>query len=207
MNIFTIYRIKFISLVILLNFKVPAFSQDFDPFDCIDLPPINSGKEIIAMANEPICPKSSLKYFAFYHWDFGDGHSSADEFPCHTYSKPGTYEVNVVGHEACEDARKFEKLFIHVLPRETGNKLILIPNPAKDKVLIKVLIEDTDPDIRLEVVKTHSGLIMHSYHLVSTELNNNTLSLDISTYQQGAYQVILRNGSKLISEEKLMVLQ
>lgn len=30
-----------------------------------------------------------------WEWDFGDGNTSADQFPTHTYSTPGTYEVSL----------------------------------------------------------------------------------------------------------------
>lgn len=38
-----------------------------------------------------------------WYWDFGDGSTSTDEFPVHTYSQPGQYEVTVYMIGGCLD--------------------------------------------------------------------------------------------------------
>lgn len=45
----------------------------------------------ITFTSECIIPERAGSYS--YHWDFGDGESSADENPTHTYTSPGLYTV------------------------------------------------------------------------------------------------------------------
>lgn len=48
-----------------------------------------------------------------YLWDFGDGHSSTDSMPAHTYAKPGNYEIKLtVGKKNA--AFHTERRYLHV---------------------------------------------------------------------------------------------
>jgi len=61
----------------------------------------------ISCASNPIdfTPISSADDIQFYDWDFGDGNTSTDENPTHTYASPGTYEVQLAVTDAdpCEN--------------------------------------------------------------------------------------------------------
>ncbi|MEP2771248.1 MAG: PKD domain-containing protein [Fulvivirga sp.] len=48
---------------------------------------------------------SSADDIQFYDWDFGDGNTSTDENPSHTYASPGTYDVklSVTDADPCEN--------------------------------------------------------------------------------------------------------
>ena len=50
-----------------------------------------------------------------YYWDFGDGHSSTDKDPVHTYYEDGEYDITyiVVDENGCADTLKYEN-YIHV---------------------------------------------------------------------------------------------
>ncbi|MEA3463351.1 MAG: PKD domain-containing protein [Bacteroidota bacterium] len=54
-----------------------------------------------------------------YKWDFGDGHSSEDEYPSHTYKEPGIFTVSlyVWSEHGCPDTLVKEKL-VNVLDGE-----------------------------------------------------------------------------------------
>ena len=45
-----------------------------------------------------------------WHWDFGDGNTSVEESPNHTYETPGTYTVQLVGinEMSCNDTTSYE---------------------------------------------------------------------------------------------------
>ncbi len=61
----------------------------------------------ISCASNPIdfTAVSSADDIQFYDWDFGDGNTSTDENPTHTYASPGTYDVQLTVTDAdpCEN--------------------------------------------------------------------------------------------------------
>ncbi len=59
----------------------------------------------------------------FYEWDFGDGTSSSDASPVHTYTSPGTYSVNlkIYTAEGCIDTLEINRPnYILVNPSPTS---------------------------------------------------------------------------------------
>jgi len=76
----------------------PEAVIDVDPFDggCIDsIFEFSSDNSILSSGGEPIVS---------YSWDFGDGNTSTEQNPQHSYSNPGEYEVilNFTNSAGCE---------------------------------------------------------------------------------------------------------
>lgn len=81
--------------------NIPQFSDEFNTYivDCKDY--------LVKFLNE------SSNGFA-YHWDFGDGSTSSDEEPVHTYGDTGTYVVKLVVNRGstCPDSiSRFVKIY------------------------------------------------------------------------------------------------
>lgn len=51
-----------------------------------------------------------------YHWDFGDGNTSQDQFPTHTYAEPGDYTVTFTKTNICGDAQESQLINISSAP-------------------------------------------------------------------------------------------
>ena len=78
-----------------------------------------------------------------WHWDFGDGYTSDQQFPQHLYSAPGTYTVVLatMSETGCKDTmRKVDYLKITRSPTPDPINSILVsvaPNPFKDQLVIR----------------------------------------------------------------------
>ena len=72
----------------------------------------------------PIRFINASKYAQRYEWDFGDGFSSEDEHPLHTYTKAGKYQIKlrVLNENGCEDSHTLSDLVI------LDNSTLEIPN-------------------------------------------------------------------------------
>lgn len=76
-----------------------------------------------------------------YVWDFGDGNTSAQENPVHTYQSTGSYTVIMTGTNAngCEDSQT-EVVNISTISSLSGNiqenEIDIYPNPASDQLTI-----------------------------------------------------------------------
>ncbi|MEZ4917474.1 MAG: PKD domain-containing protein [Saprospiraceae bacterium] len=73
-----------------------------------------------------------------YLWDFGDGNTSTEPNPTHTYASPGMYNVNLVIVGLCGDDE--ETQVVTTTSAITGIDMVpvvqVIPNPTPDNFLV-----------------------------------------------------------------------
>ncbi|MDG1657107.1 MAG: PKD domain-containing protein, partial [Crocinitomicaceae bacterium] len=125
-----------------------------------------------------------------YSWDFGDGNSSIDENPSHTYASNGTYSVSIVASSPCDTDTLVQSVTISIagmnkLPE--GYKLQSFGNGhytiiASERVLSMTLIDPmgrkletklpTSNSIELNLERQPDGLFLI---LLETELGIRTI--------------------------------
>ena len=71
-----------------------------------------------------------------WSWNFGDGNTSNEQNPVHTYAEPGTYTVTLIVNDGCSIT---EEINVNTLSTEEGNAegIALYPNPASDRLFIE----------------------------------------------------------------------
>jgi PKD repeat protein len=88
-----------------------------------------------------------------YLWNFGDGNTSDEFEPLHTYTADGTYIVTLVASNACGDATVSSEVIIvgaGILDLSTIGEINIYPNPFHDNLQISIKREGTTSlDIRL----------------------------------------------------------
>jgi hypothetical protein len=70
----------------------------------------------LALTFVPVASTSFLRY----RWDFGDGATSGEETPSHTYDLPGVYEVTLRGVGARDVVQTSHQAFVEVKPSPLG---------------------------------------------------------------------------------------
>ena len=73
------------------------FDDDFETVACCS----PTAEIAISTISDNVFHFSSVQYGTSYYWDFGDGQSSAERFPDHTYSDYGTYQVCLTVQNGC----------------------------------------------------------------------------------------------------------
>ena len=92
-----------------------------------------------------------------YLWDFGDGTSSTDIHPIHTYTESGEYTVTLQAENAyCDADFKTRTINVVILSTEdetkTNHQINIYPNPARDAFIVEVPI-----DFNLERLSIHTA--------------------------------------------------
>jgi PKD repeat protein len=123
-----------------------------------------------------------------YSWDFGDGNTSTEENPIHTYGSNGTYEVILTVSNQCGEVETTTTFIINVnavTEADFGNMKVY-PNPASDYITIS--LENTlGDDIKLSIIDVQgkivrSELINTENHTINTsDLVNGTYMLRLSS--------------------------
>lgn len=108
-------------------------------------------------------------------WDFGDGNTSTQENPTHTYDNTGTYEVSLTSNACDETSTKTQSIEVAILSKAdfTIEQLRLYPNPSADFVY---LMAAEDSSIRIfdnagKELKTRISLTEDKYQLDIRELS------------------------------------
>ena len=134
-----------------------------------------------------------------YSWDFGDGQSSTEESPYHTYSVDGAYIVSLEVSNDCGTETFIDTVIIITLDNIADlyeNSFFIYPNPAKTFVQIssdKFIITN----IKLMDI---SGKEINIYNKIA----NNIANIDVSELQNGIYFVKILTSKNLVIIKKFV---
>ena len=139
---------------------------------------------------------------ATYAWDFGDGNTSNNQNPTHTYNSPGIYNVCLAIGNACSNRTFCENISVqnpgtYTKKINASEKILVHPNPANDHVFLKIPFSDSEGGV---VIKLFN---MDGKEIKSQNSNSPALCLDISDLSAGVYYLNLYscNYYKLHSEK------
>jgi len=133
-----------------------------------------------------------------YSWDFGDGNSSTEENPIHTYSQSGMYEIILLSQsDVCEDVADTISIDVIITSNENFDLDIgadILPNPndgifalkisdVKDRILEMELVDISGRVLQRENIQTTFGITI--YEIKNTQLSS------------GIYFVKLKNDSSV----------
>ncbi len=123
-----------------------------------------------------------------YLWNFGDGNTSTEENPVHTYQTAGTYNVTLTVSNSCgNDIDEQIVTITHLGSYESVADFEIYPNPAEGHCIIscaEIIKELNITDIQGKLIKTlnpHASII----------------KVDLSNFAQGLYyiKIITKFGS------------
>lgn len=104
-----------------------------------------------------------------WRWDFGDGNTSAEQYPEHAYGESGVYEVCLTAANEAGDHTSCDQLDItltSIAPLNDGRILTAFPNPASERITF-ALPQNQTP--LLVVVRDPLGRVRHQFLLLHQE--------------------------------------
>jgi len=131
-----------------------------------------------------------------YLWDFGDGNTSTETNPVHTYAADGTYLVSLTSaSEMCGNDVFTETLVLNTIgisEPESATLLQVFPNPSNGNFNIRAAFDLKDVTVKLYnlqgklIIETNVGSVSKDNAInISTEnLTAGMYFLDISSNQQ-----------------------
>ena len=96
-----IFKLNFLLALLVGLFVVTSCGDDEEPTGTGDTVPVSSFQFMIDATDfNKVTFTNFSKDATSYVWDFGDGNTSADENPTHTYAAAGDYTVNMTASNA-----------------------------------------------------------------------------------------------------------
>lgn len=154
--------------------------------------PVIHGIDTVKNANGSYTFTPDAEHANDYFWNFGDGGTSTDEVPTHTFTQVSNYTVRLIVSNDCGS----DTALIDIAQTSgiedviTGrDQLILYPNPASDKITL-----ENKSNFKLESVSVYNilGQLMYS----GDPEDNRIFLLNVHHYASGIYhiKVMLSNG-------------
>ena len=129
-----------------------------------------------------------------FQWDFGDGITSDQTNPMHTYSQPGVYLVTlVVTNPFCGSAfsQNVAVLSTNTKTIDLEKRIEVFPNPVTDILTIK-------SEIQPEFIKISNAL---GQQVLELKTQKSIEQIDVSNLQSGIYVIHFLVGEVIFATE------
>lgn len=128
-----------------------------------------------------------------YFWNFGDGNTSTQESPVHTYSAAGVYTIMLIASSACGSDTMLQTVTVFTgINEQNTESVLLYPNPSAGKVYVKLIDGDFWMGGDLEVIDA-TGRMLYFLNLKSREAE-----IDLTILAEGLYYFRLVNDNKVV---------
>ena len=141
-----------------------------------------------------------------YNWNFGDGTTSDEAGPIHTFAAQGTYNVcltveDIAGEvTTCEDV---EVTVTAISDRESSDEIFIFPNPASDFLTVKIDGEMRMQDVTIEMLNP-LGKVMKRLEYDAPDFAAG-VQIDLSDLGSGIYTLKINNDGQFLSGQFLKV--
>jgi choice-of-anchor B domain-containing protein len=138
-----------------------------------------------------------------FEWDFGDGESSIEINPVHTYNEAGEYIVRLISFNECGPDTVTQTLTVSstsIYELGVDFNIIIKPNPFQDVSIVEYDVSKLQANrLEFNVFDAYGRKLDH------IKLNSSQGQIEIAgQFQPGMYFIALSSGEELIWMEKLI---
>jgi len=200
--------------------KLPTYTEGTIPnFNTYRLGPLDgSSCDTLAINNNPISrywyEQDSMNFLTVqfwdvsyfrpedWRWDFGDGTSSTERFPVHSFTQNGVYDVCLTVSN--ENSSNTSCLTLNIGTTSTTENVVdinftVFPNPTHD--VIRCQLQNYLPRYGRIIIYNSNG------HTILTEkMRVGATNIDLTKFEAGIYFYKLSDGNKKIKSGKIVKL-
>ena len=137
-----------------------------------------------------------------YFWNFGDGGTSVQDSPTHTYAAAGTYSICLTATSSydCTDTFCQNFSYVGLIDVTENNLLSVFPNPASDEIQLMISSSENFDAVLYDV----SGKEIFIWKNVNAK--SQSVKLNLPEVADGIYQLRISNG-KFCSGKRILIQQ
>ncbi len=139
-----------------------------------------------------------------WSWDFGDGNTSTQQNPTHTYAADGTYGVCLTITDTCGTDFDCETVVVISTGIDENNldqNLHVYPNPAKDLLQIE-LSHNSQQDFELKLVDLTGKIVMNKS---MTNASAQLVTLNTSALAEGIYSLHVNTNNASVARKVTII--
>ena len=146
-------------------------------------------------------PNNSL-YATYYEWDFGDGNTSTEESPTHTYSQSGSYTVKLIGYDtdcntSMEVTKQIDMTTSNIELVKNNTSVEIFPNPSQGDFFLKIKNSKVE-DFQVELFDLN-GKVVNSF-LLKDKVGETIEPIKLSHLSKGIYFLKLTSETSVLVE-------
>ncbi len=136
---------------------------------------------------------------ATYSWNFGDGNTSVESDPTHTYGADGTYTVTLTVTNSCGSAFYSEIITVEtaIQDEELANAVTIYPNPISTTATIEVQLGSVS-DLSLQLVNILGEVVWSAEAGTGSALH---YEINVRDFADGVYQLHIRCNNKIATKQ------
>lgn len=131
-----------------------------------------------------------------YFWDFGDGNTSTDFEPIHTYALEGTFQVTLTVTNFCgfitSDPIDISVITVNTSDPTWAKQVILYPNPTSHSFFINLTSTSSVEDTQMEIWSTDGRVVDATNWQIRS--GNQVYELPLEHLPRGMYSLVLKSS-------------
>ncbi len=131
-----------------------------------------------------------------YQWNFGDGNSSTQKNPSHTFNNTGTYYVSLMVIDSFGCLQSFTDTISIIgssIQTITDEGIFIYPNPSKEKLTVQ--------SSQLTINSTRISDVVGKVYSLKSMVYASKTSIDVSSLSSGVYILELKAEDKTITKK------
>lgn len=143
--------------------------------------------------------------FDSLEWDFGDGNTSTENNPVHTYQDEGTYTITLTVFSVCGESTltKEVQIMTSSIVEIEVNSIKIYPNPTTEWITAESEAFYNLSDIQIEI----SNVLGQFFEPQDQVLKNRQLNINVNHLAAGTYYIKFLNNNQLIGNGKFVILR
>ena len=138
-------------------------------------------------------------------WDFGDGTTSEDQNPEHTYTDAGYYTVSLTASNGMETNTETKEHYIQltvsgVNEHKIISNFLVAPNPMKNRAYVSFMLSDVCQEVTVEICDLQGKVIESTQqHLLNQ--GEHSIEINLEDLVDGLYFLNLKTGNTSVSRK------
>jgi PKD repeat protein/photosystem II stability/assembly factor-like uncharacterized protein len=135
----------------------------------------------------------------YYNWDFGDGYTSSQIEPSHTYSESNNYKVLQTVENDCGNDTTSLTIAVTVGIGDNlfeNEKLNIYPNPVSSSFNMELVSPEYRGNIKIVLMNIDGKVILNQN--INKSDDSLTIPFNVSLYSKGMYQLQIVMGDRVI---------
>ncbi len=182
-----------------------SFAYSDTDVQCIEIPLAEAGFTVTPNVDEPLATfdfTNTSNGIGNYHWDFGDGNTSNEENPTHSYTAIGSYNACLTLFANCDTSLTCTTVEVIELPTSTFDfeeiSFKLFPNPVNNLLYLEAA-NNFEGLQSMSLVDVNGRKVFERNYLESTI--SNRILVDMENFPDGLYILKMIWEQGLISKK------
>ncbi len=138
---------------------------------------------------------------ASYSWNFGDGETSSEDNPDHSYASPGLYNVTLTVSNGCgNDVYTTQISVATSIEYQLSGSTQIYPNPTSGLTVVSVDF-DAVYELNMEIVNQLGQVVWSN---IAGGIQNETFEVDLSEFADGVYTLKVQAGDHRFSKSIIL---